>query len=164
MQSNPFLTVLKIAAFAVLAFLVGVSSCQKANLEDKITKLDGTVGELPRAVDDLSRAVERGGTTRRSTGGAGGEGPTQPDLSHDRATLDAQADPSKPRGTPGRYKDYLSEDPDPEVLPASAGHDDSEMGEPYGPEPKGFNPVTENDGVLRDYIHQYCGDGPADRQ
>jgi ABC-type transport system substrate-binding protein len=166
MQSNPFLTLLKIAAFAVLAFLVGVSSCQKANLENKVTKLDESVGELSRQVGDLAREVKSGGGGRRGggTGGEGGEGvSTARDLSHDRATLDAHLDPKKPVGTVGRYKDYLSDDPDPRVLPESAGHEDGEVTWPYGPEPRAFNPIIESDGQLSDLVLQYCGDQPADR-
>src|SRR5205814_5485733 len=150
MQSNPILTVLKILAFAVLAFLVGVSSCQKTDLENKIEGLSQQVAAL-------SRAVESGGvSTRASSPGTTVEHP-------DRATLDAHPDPSKPVGTPGRYKDFLSDDPTPEIPPEAAGHDDGEYSRWYGPEPKGFNFLTENDGGLNMYVEQYVADSPANR-
>src|SRR5262245_61023523 len=135
MQSNPWLTALKALAFAVLAFLVGVSSCQKANLEDKVTKLDSSVGELSRQVGDLTRAVESG-----AVGGTGGTDSTtaRPPRTPrtgtpDRATLDADTDPSRPLGTLGRYKDFLSDDPDPEVPPEAKGHDQGLYSRWYGP-------------------------------
>ena len=61
MQPNPFLTALKILAFVVLAFLVGVSSCQKANLEDKIEALTASEKGLASSVDELANAIRRGG-------------------------------------------------------------------------------------------------------
>jgi peptide/nickel transport system substrate-binding protein len=156
MQSNPILTVLKILAFAVLAFVVGVSSCQKDNLEAKVSALDQTVASLSKDVQDVRRTLERGG------GRAGSAVDTRPQRPS-RAALDASIDPARPVGTPGRYKDFLSEDPDPEVPPEAAAHTEGELSIWFGPEPKGFNFVTENDAGITNYVEQYVSDAPAGR-
>lgn len=160
MQPNPFLTVLKIAAFAVLAFLVGVSSCQKANLEDKVSRLDSSVAGLARAVEDLERTIRRGGLPSTGTTGPAVKGPEER-----RRELDASASPSKPLGTPGRYKDFLGTDPDdPEYPPQAAKWDQGEIGRWFGSEPKGFNFIIENSADITNYIEQYVADSPASRQ
>ena len=71
---------------------------------------------------------------------------------------------SKPVGTPGRYKDFLSADPEPEYPPEAAKWDKGVLGRWLGPEPKGFNFVTENDAGIADYIELYVGDCPARTQ
>jgi len=164
MQSNPMLTVLKILAFAVLAFLVGMTSWQRANLEDKVTSLDGSVATLARQVESLSRDLKAGAFASSpggtSPGGRGSSGWTAPD----GKALDAALDPSKPVGTPGRYADFVSPDPDPEYPPESATWDKGVLGRWFGPEPKGFNFVTENDAGVSDYIELYVGESPARTQ
>lgn len=172
MQSNPILTILKILAFAVLAFLVGMSSCQKTQLEQKIVSLEDGVGTLTRKVEDMSRKIEAGAGSTPSPGtgpatgpGAGGSRTPPASAIPDRAKLDADLDPSRPLGTPGRYRDFLSDDPDPEIPPeaAAAGKTEGELSWYFGSEPKGFNFVTENDGNTGNLIEEYVADGPARR-
>lgn len=154
MQSNPILTVLKILAFAVLAFVVGVSSCQKDNLEEKIAALDQSIASLSKQVASVERQVRKGG--------GGPAAPTRP-VRPSRAELDAATDPTKKLGTPGRYKDFLQDDPDPEVPPEAAKYESGELGVWFGSEPKGFNFITENDASTSDLIEQYVSDSPAAR-
>ena len=155
MQPNPLLTFFKGLAFVALAFLVGVSTCQRGNLEDKMTSLDRSVADLARQVEDLGRTIRMGGM---SVGG-GSTAAANPG----RAALDDALDPSRPLGTPGRYPDYLAADAFPEVPAEAAGHTDGAVGIHYGPEPKGFNFVTENEGGLSSEIEEYVGRGPASR-
>ncbi len=155
MQQSPLLTLFKALAFLALAFLVGVSTCQKANVEDKLTSLERSVSDQSRAVEDLARAIRMGG---------GAQGPSRPaETGPSDAELDRHADPSRPLGTPGRYVNYLSEDPFPEIPPESADHVDGVTGQWYGPEPKGFNFVTENEGGLTQDIETYVGGTAAVR-
>ncbi len=154
MQPNPFLTVLKIAAFAVLAFLVGVSSCQKANLEDKIEALTSEQARLSTSVDELARVVRSGALPTQGTGPVN----TTPAVDYD-----AHPDPAKPVGTPGRYRNFVSEDPDPEIPAEAKGKTEGQIGAWFGPDPKGFNFYTENDGQLSEAIEGYCADSPAGR-
>ncbi len=156
MQPNPFLTVLKILAFAVLAFMVSMVSCQRASLEDKVSGLDASVSDLSRKVDELARAARGGGF---ASAGGGAQVAAYPS----RAELDAKADPTKAAGTPGRFKDYLSDDPDPEYPAEAAKFTGGELGRWFGPEPKGFNFILENDAGLTNYVELYVADSPASR-
>jgi peptide/nickel transport system substrate-binding protein len=156
MPTNPILTVLKILAFAALAFLVGVSTCQKANLENRMTAVETALGDVHRSNEEVRRALEAGGGVRPAGTPAAAEPPS-------REVLDASADPSKPLGTPGRYKDFLSDDPTPEIPPEAAGHMDGEYSRWFGPEPKGFNLLTDRSGDLNMYVETYVSDSFANR-
>src|SRR5262245_39840907 len=118
MQSNPLLTALKAAAFAILALLVFLAFWQKTHVEDQVAKLSSDVSALSDRIAENTRVlseIQRGGGAR-----ADAAGPSSPE--RDDAALDAHPDPSRPVGTPGRYKNLLLPDPDPEVDPASKGH------------------------------------------
>ena len=159
MQSNPLLTALKAAAFALLALLVFLSFWQKTHVEDQVAKLSSDVSVLSDRIAEntrvLSELKQNGVASVRPGGGEPAGSPL------DDAALDAHPDPSKPVGTPGRYKNFLSRDPDPEVDPASEGHKDGEIGLQYGPEPKSFNILTEHTAPLQENLEKNVCDAPA---
>jgi len=172
MQSNPVLTLLKILAFAVLAFVVGMSSCQQTDTQDKIELLRDDVSTLTRKLEDMSRKIEAGGFGSHPPGngtvpGSRSTAPRPPRASDipDRAVLDGDLDPSRPLGTLGRYRDMLSVDPDPEVPveAVSAGKMNGEISWHMGPQPKGFNFITENDAGTTNFIQEYVAGSPANR-
>ena len=157
MQPNPLLTLFKGLAFLALAFLVGVSTCQGGKLEDKVTALDGKVTELTGQVEELARVARRSPSLASSSASPGATGPSA------TPSVPQDLDPSRPLGTPGRYPDFLEVDTYKVVPAAAAGHDDGSIGLWYGPEPKGFNFVTENEGSLSSEIETYVGGAPAER-
>jgi peptide/nickel transport system substrate-binding protein len=160
MQSNPLLTVLKAAAFAVLALLVFLSFWQKTHVEDQVAKLSSDVSVLSDRISENTRML---GELKHSGGiavSAGSPGGGTARL--DDAALDASPDPSKPPGTPGRYRNFLKPDPDPEVDPASAGHKDGDIGLQYGPEPKNFNVLIEHTAPLQENLEKNVCDAPAE--
>jgi hypothetical protein len=120
-----------------------VSSCQKADLQDQVTSLDRGVSTLTKQVESLSRDLKAGafqatpGTGPSSATGGAWQAP-------ERATLDADVDPARPLGTPGRFKDYLSQDPDPEYPPEATAFNKGVLGR-WAPSPRGSSFVTESD-------------------
>src|SRR5262245_29694897 len=152
MEPNPFLSVLKIGFTAVLAFLVFLSFWQYRHIEDQVARLTSgqsaltdKVGEMSRKVDDVKAKADRlegaadtmaqmmASGVRVGPGPSNGGGVAHPPAVRPRrdawgwkenAALDADLDPARPVGTPGRYKNFLSLDPDPVIPPESKGHDD----------------------------------------
>ncbi|UCE87745.1 MAG: hypothetical protein JSU66_08575, partial [Deltaproteobacteria bacterium] len=75
--------------------------------------------------------------------------------------LDRAPDPSLPVGTPGRYKNFLSLDPDGNAAPATAPNYEGTINLGWGSEPKGFNFMLENYATLGSECQLYVLDGPA---
>jgi peptide/nickel transport system substrate-binding protein len=75
--------------------------------------------------------------------------------------LDRLPDPSLPVGTPGRYKNFLTLDPDGNDAPKTAPNYDGTINLGWGPEPKGFNFLLENYATLGSECQEYCLDAPA---
>jgi peptide/nickel transport system substrate-binding protein len=187
MQPNPFLTVLKIAFTAILAFLVFLAFTQSNHLQDQIAQmktessgLRDRVGDMSRKLDDAKSKLDRlSGTAdeiskalregvRPATSDSGG--PTRDlvptsstkDWGWDRnAGLDVNPDPHRPTGTPGRYRNFLELDPDPEYPAEAAAHEGGTLSTPYGDDPKGWNLLTENAAELQEVMELYCADAPA---
>src|SRR5439155_26113834 len=138
MQSNPFLEALKIGFIAILAFLVFLSFWQRTHLEDQVaglareqSALTDRVGDMARKVDDLKSKADRlegaadtiakviasGGVRVGPVSDGGGTAAVTPPKARGdwgwplNADLDRSPDPSRPPGTPGRYKNFVSLDP-----------------------------------------------------
>ena len=173
MQSNPFLTVLKILAFAVLAFLVCIPPARRPTSRTRSRASTGRTSATSRSEVDGpvpgDSKVGRLQPRRRAGAGAGGTGPAGSTRIRGVRTgrrSTPTADPSQaPSGTPGRYKDFLSPDPDPEYPPEAAALDRAMLGAlARRRSPKGFNFVTENDGTSQTTIELYVRGLPARRQ
>jgi len=76
--------------------------------------------------------------------------------------LDRQLDPSRPVGTPGRYKNFFRLDPDGVESPLNAPNHDGEVRAGWSSEPRGFNNLIESYASLSDYCYTYLGDAPGD--
>ncbi len=146
MQQNPFLAALKVVFTGLLALFVFLAFSQRNHLEEQVagmtrenSGLRDRVGEMSRKLDDLKSKADRveGAADELSKFlRSGGPRLAAPVVSEpakaatpDRPSkgwgwelnpgLDARPDPSKPAGTPGRYRNVLELDPDPEY-PAEA--------------------------------------------
>lgn len=75
--------------------------------------------------------------------------------------LDKAPDPSLPVGTPGRYKNFLTLDPDGNGAPKTAPNYDGVINLDWGSDPKGFNFLLENYATLSSECQLYVLDGPA---
>jgi len=69
--------------------------------------------------------------------------------------LDADLDPSRPEGTPGRYKNFMKLDPAGEEAYDGPHDKNATINMAWGSEPKGFNFVLENYATLSDSCEQY---------
>jgi peptide/nickel transport system substrate-binding protein len=182
MQPTPFLTALKTAAFAILCFLVWMAFWQRLNLEEKssamtreVSALTDRVGDLSRKVDDLKSKADRleGAADAMAqmvasgaVVGTGGPAPRVPRPTRQwgweaNAGLDGTLDPERPVGTPGRYRNYLTLDPDPIPPPASEGHRDGESAQVLGSQPKTFNPIINTAASIQESVELYVCDSPA---
>jgi peptide/nickel transport system substrate-binding protein len=189
MNDNPFLTVLKIAFTAILAFGVFLAFAQRTHLEDQIARLDQKHSSLQERISEMSRRVDaakegndrlvgateqlveilKSGTvsvgTPRTTVGTATPSVAGYVLPKDKwgwdynERIDSNLDASRPVGTAGRYKNFISLDPDPEV-PADA-KEGGTLASPYGDDPKGFNFLTENDSALTEQLKIYVAGAPA---
>lgn len=157
MNNNPFLAVLKILFTAVLAVAVFLAFWQKTHVEDQLARLQATSDDNASALKDLRRDLNKLATA--PPGPAAGPAPKREWGWELNASLDAAADPSKPVGTAGRYKNFLTLDPDPEY-PAEA-KPGGVVSVPYGEDPKGFNFIVENAAELTEQLEQYVTDSPA---
>ncbi|MCC7136905.1 MAG: hypothetical protein IT460_00585 [Planctomycetes bacterium] len=184
MDSNPFLTTMKIAFTAIVAFLLLLTFWQGTHVEEQVaaltrenSALTDKVGDLARKVDDLKGRADRldgkadavvtmlasgarvgpadGGAkvvvppARTEWGWAANEG------------LDAALDASKPAGTPGRYRNFVSLDPVNLIPPESKGHEDGLVGTAFGPQEKSFNPILSTSASMQEEIELYVTDAPA---
>ena len=185
MQDNPFLTSLKIAFTGALAFLVFMAFWQRTHLEDQVSGLtrenaglSDRVADMGRKVDDLKVKADRlegaantiAQIVRDNLGRGGAPSttavapPAAPTVEWGwarNASLDASVDSSRPVGTPGRYRNFLVLDPDPEIPAEAAGQDDGVLSSPYGDDPKGFNFITENAAELTEQLKIYVGGAPT---
>jgi ABC-type transport system substrate-binding protein len=189
MQPNPFLTALKTAAFAILCFLVWMAFWQRTNLEEKVERLAAStsaltdqVGEMSRKVDDLQSKADRvqgaaDAMAQMVASGvrvapAGADGGSKTSIPTPRGEwgwalnegLDAAPDPSKPAGTPGRYKNFLRAESDPGLIPPeSKGHEDGVIGMVLGSQQKTFNPLINTAARVQESIEGVVCDAPASR-
>ncbi|MDF1701231.1 MAG: ABC transporter substrate-binding protein [Planctomycetota bacterium] len=170
MGENPFLSVLKILAFAILAFWVLMVFWQRTELEDKIERLIVKVNSMEETTQRAAGATERlekkiRGSATPGTGTGGGLvtnedvqkpenyawGPTPPPWVKGRAA-----------GLWGKFGDnFLLPDPD---LPKSVSVDDP-RGDPeaevtfwYGSNPPDTNAVTLNESDFNTRVRQYCSE------
>jgi peptide/nickel transport system substrate-binding protein len=190
MEPNPFLTMLRIAFTAILAFLVFLSFWQRTHLEDQVagmtreqSALTDRISDLARKVDDVKSKADRlegaaetmaqmmASGVRVGPGPTNGGGPaTRPAPPRrqdawgwkENAAIDADLDPSRPVGTPGRYKNFLTLDPDPVIPPQAKGHEDGRMALIFGPQSKTFNPILSTSASLQETLITHCMSSPAD--
>lgn len=184
MNNNPFLTALKIAVTAVLAFLVFLSFTQTNHLQDQIgglarenSALVDRVGDLARKVEDLKSKADRldgkADVVAQMLASGGGvrpaEGAVVPVAPKTTAAwgwaandaLDAAPDPSRKPGTPGRYRNFVTLDPTDLIPPESRAKPDGRLGTAYGPQEKSFNPLLSTSASMQEEIELYVSDAPA---
>jgi len=77
--------------------------------------------------------------------------------------IDADLDPSRPVGTPGRYKNFLKLDPAGDAAYVGPHDADATLNLAWGQDPKGFNFVLENFATLSDSCEIYVGASFASR-
>ena len=189
MEENPIIGYLKVAFIAVLVFVIFLAVWQGSKTEEKMVVIDRSVADLERAVRDLSRNVgeqrsnldnlsganeallkliARGGV-RAPSGGTNGAGlPEAVTLGADdwgrrfNARLDANLDPKRPVGKPGRYKNYLRPDPyGHEVSEEEAPNTNGVLRRPWSQEPKGFNFLIESYATLSQQVEEYVLSRPG---
>ncbi len=137
------------------------------------------VGDLSRKVEDLKSKADRldgkadviatqlasgGGGPRRGRAAARSPSCRSPAWSGGgpaNEALDAAPDPSKPPGTPGRYRNFVTLDPTELIPPESRAKPDGRLGTSYGPQEKSFNPIISTSASMQEEIEQYVGDAPA---
>lgn len=158
---------------------------QVAQLTTSNVGLADRVAEMGRKVDDLKSKADRlegaadsiAQVVKDNLGAGGGAGPSIGPLPKARppkepaaeadwgwsrnAALDASVDPSRPLGKPGRYRNLLVLDPDPEIPAEAKGHEDGIVASPYGDDPKGFNFVIENAAELTEQLKLYVAGAPT---
>lgn len=182
MNNSPFLVALKIAGTGILAFLVFVSFWQRTHLEDQVagmarenSALIDRVGDLGRKVDDLKHTADKlegKADALVQVIAAGGMRPSEgvaPPPSRRRVewgweaneALDAAPNPALPVGTPGRYRNFVSKDPDDLVPPEGKSQTEGVLGGVYGPQEKSFNPILSTSAAMQEEIELYVGDSPA---
>ncbi|MDJ0521084.1 MAG: ABC transporter substrate-binding protein [Planctomycetota bacterium] len=163
MGENPFLSVLKIAAFAVLAFFVLLVFWQRTELEDKIERLVTKTSALEQATQRSAGAVER--LTKKIQGGGGGISLA----AEEKKPEDYAWGDEPPPWVKGRARElwgangsnFLSPDPD---EPASASVDDPRVNAEgtatfwYGSNPPDTNLITLNESDFNTQIRNYCSE------
>jgi peptide/nickel transport system substrate-binding protein len=176
MEPNPFLSALKIGFIAILAFVVALTFWQKTHMQEGMARLEAQqaaltdkLGEVGRKVDDVKAKAEKlegsaetmaqmmaSGARVGPADGAARPVTTRPKRDawgwKENAAIDADLDPSKPIGTPGRYKNFLSLDPDPVISPASKGHEEGTLAQIFGPQAKTFNPILSTSAAVQEYL------------
>src|SRR5262245_55103125 len=100
MQSNPFVAGVRILVTAALACLVLLVFWQSNHMEDQLRELTKSTSQLSENVRELERKVGQGG----GGGGAAIAAQAKTWGWSLNAGFDAAPDPTKPVGTPGRYK------------------------------------------------------------
>jgi peptide/nickel transport system substrate-binding protein len=182
-------TMFALLAFGVLLTLWQRSKMEDkiVQLDRSVAKMDESLREqrddtrsLARSMDELRgsndamvRLLTEGGA-RVATGGV--EQPTGPARVvepprdkpagwgwHLNAALDKDLDPSRPLGTPGRYKNFMTPDPAGSWAAANPPNRNGVLNLPFGAEPKGFNALLENDASLSDYVELYIYDAVGNR-
>lgn len=176
MRDNPILNLIKIAAFCVLAFLVGLRFCQDTNWEDRaerlgerMSKVETSIERLNDGVSNLDRTIRRGGFRAASGTAAGGAADGERALPPP-GQVDAIAwDPTPPAWLEGRAKDlwgaygenFLKPDPDQPAYPSLDDPKLDPQGEVnlwYGSAPVDLNPLTLSDAGVTLYVRNYCND------
>lgn len=168
MGENPFVSFLKIAAFAILAFFVSMVFWQRTELEDKTERLITKVSTLEETSQRLAGSVERLEKKIRGGGGATNGSP-----------LSLAAEAKKPEDyawgkTPppwvkgraaalwGKYGDnFLQPDPDepdPIDLDDPKVNPEGTLTQWYGSNPPHTNALTLNESDFNVRIRQYCSD------
>jgi len=193
MEQSPLSGYVKAAAFGILALVVFLAFWQRTSVEDKLVALDRTVADLGDKVGEmrsdlaatnresaklrganetLLKLLARGGVRVQQPAEGGTKQPSvdlgmddkPTDWGWDRnAAIDKALDPGRPLGTPGRYKNLLRLDPAGPEAPLDAPNLKGEIRLPWGPEPKGFNPLIENYATLSNELLTYVLDTPAQR-
>ena len=186
MQPNPFLTALKIGVFAILCFLVWISFQQQRNVEKDVNRLVAESAASRDRLNDVSRKVDAlaskadqvqgaadamaqmmasGGVRVGEATASSGTAPVRAgrkDWGWERnAGLDAAVDPSRPAGTPGRYKNFLELDPDPVYPPRAKAYDQSVVAMVLGSQQKTFNPLLNTGAPVAESIENYVADAAA---
>jgi ABC-type transport system substrate-binding protein len=177
--SNPILTALKVAAFSILALLVGFTFFQNTRREDSAEELRKQVGLLR---DEISQQATHNRTFRDSVNRLSGAvealtevvsrqprvvaGPGTPPTPEPEARPvggGADAPPAHVKGRArelwGRRKNFLEPDPEEIVYPAFDSPDVDPNGRLrvwYGPQPSGINAFTKSDARLTIRVRTYC--------
>jgi ABC-type transport system substrate-binding protein len=158
------LGLLKIGAFAVLAFFTAMVFWQRTNLETKVQKLVTTTSALKDSNDRVAGAVERL-TAKIKGGGASGVN-VAPESKKPEDYAWSKTPPPWVKGRArdlwGTYGDnYLQPDPD---LPKSISIDDPRANPEgtvtfyYGSNPPDTNAFTLNESDFNTRIRQYCSE------
>ncbi|MHC4450354.1 MAG: ABC transporter substrate-binding protein [Planctomycetota bacterium] len=79
------------------------------------------------------------------------------------AEIDGDLDSSRPLGTPGRYKNFLTPDPAGPAAFEGPHEENATLRLNWGSDPRGFNFVIENYATLSDSCELYVADSPAGR-
>ncbi len=184
MQSNPILQAFKIAAFAVLAFLVWLSYWQTSRQETRVLEMKTKLGQMQ---GEMSASQGRNRELRDEIRGLAGEVTALKDVlakmdfrqvapKRDDPRFEPPPDPSpdvipdhfspEARALWGRFPDYLTSDPDAVVYPSL---DDAQVDAAgrlrihYGDTPSGINPLTTSDGRVSTQIEEYTLESLASR-
>lgn len=172
MGENPFVSFLKIAAFAILAFFVAMVFWQRTELEDKVERLITKVNSMQETTQRAAGAVER--LEKKIKGGAGTNGGgglvTAPESKKPEDYAWGKTPPpwvtGRAAGLWGKFGDnFLQPDPD---LPASISIDDPRANPEgtvtfwYGSNPPDTNALTLNESDFNTRIRQYCSEFLAD--
>jgi len=180
MDQNPIVGWLKVAVFAILCFLIWMNIWQGAKTEDKIVRLEQVIGEAAERARENERVLSRldarneiltdliaeagigRGSGRVVTNGDGRVPRTGPRRRPKtewgwelNAHLDADLDPSRPVGTPGRHRNFLKLDPDMPIAYTGETDRDATFAMGWGSEPKGFNFLIENYATLTEQCEAY---------
>ena len=163
MGDNPFLTVLKIVAFALLAFFVSMVFWQRNELEDKIERLITKTSAMEAATQRNAGAVER--LERKLQGGEGGVTMQAAEKKPEDYAWGNEAPPwvkGRARELWGQNgANFLTPDPD---LPKSATVADPRADPEgvatfwYGSNPPDTNALTLNESDFNEQVRNYCSE------
>ena len=173
MGENPFVSFLKIAAFAILAFFVSMVFWQRTELEDKVERLITKVNSMEESTQRMAGSVERLEKKIKSGGGTnGGGGGIISDVVEKKPEDYAWGKTPPPwvkgraAGLWGKHSDnFLQPDPD---LPKGIDIDDPRANPEgtvthwYGSNPPDTNAFTLNESDFNVRIRQYCSEFLAD--
>ncbi|MDA1195272.1 MAG: ABC transporter substrate-binding protein [Planctomycetota bacterium] len=170
MGENPFLSVLKILAFAILAFWVALVFWQRTELEDKIERLITKVSGMEEATQRSSGAIERLADKIKGGGGEGSGIVTQPEAKKPEAYAWGDTPPPWVQGRAAKLwgslgDNFLQPDLDePEAISIDDPRADPEgkLTFWYGSNPPDTNAITLNESDFNTRIRQYCSEFLAD--
>ncbi|MEQ8223496.1 MAG: ABC transporter substrate-binding protein [Candidatus Eremiobacterota bacterium] len=145
-KTNLTLEVIKILLLFFFVIIFSVNILQINNMEkrlieqsSKIESILDTNKELRLAIENLNKSIQAGITVKSSDGSKSGSEQKK----ETRKWLHPEA------------KNYLEEETDFVLTPPEAKTDGSIV-RYYGTDPKGFNPLTVNDGSLTECVKHYC--------